>query len=133
MIFVKNAKKYCKDDISKIENYEEAINSSETWECHHRLEFTLNGEPAKTKEELIRLKMYWKRPYFELIFLSPSEHAKLHRKVINSKRIGVSTSKFGELMNKKYGTTGIKNLSKKLYDREYYWFKKTGHLDERVK
>lgn len=30
--------KYCDGDISLIENYKEAVNSKEKWDCHHRLE-----------------------------------------------------------------------------------------------
>ena len=38
---------YCKVDISKIENYDKAMSDTEqVWDCHHRLEFTLDGEPA---------------------------------------------------------------------------------------
>jgi len=36
MIF-ESATLFCKDDISLIENYEEAINDeNETWICHHK-------------------------------------------------------------------------------------------------
>ena len=79
MISIDGAKEKCKDDISKIENYEQAINDKENrWVCHHRLEFTLNGEFAHTWKELERLGMYWKRPYFELIFMKENEHKSLH-------------------------------------------------------
>lgn len=71
-------RKYCRDDISKIENYHDAINSPEQYVLHHRLELTLDGEFAHTAKELMRLGMYFNRPYFELIFLSQSEHARLH-------------------------------------------------------
>ena len=80
MIDKGRARKYCKDDISKIENYEQAINDkTQTWDCHHRLELTINDEHARTKEELIRLGMYYNRPYFELIFLTRKEHKKLEQ------------------------------------------------------
>ena len=47
MICIKTAKKFCKDDISKIENYDKAIaDTTQTYECHHRLELTLDGEQA---------------------------------------------------------------------------------------
>lgn len=79
MISIVNAKRKCRDDISKIENYDKALaDTSQTWVCHHRLELTLDGEFAHTHKELIRLGMYYKRPYFELIFLTPSEHEALH-------------------------------------------------------
>lgn len=81
MINEKCAQKYCRDDISKIENYYKAIaDTAQTWELHHRLELTLDGEYAHGKEELKRLEMYYDRPYFELIFLTSSDHRILHRK-----------------------------------------------------
>lgn len=70
---------YCrKGEIHLIENYNEALASADLWECHHRLELTINGEFAHTHESLIRLKMYYNRPAFELIFLKVSDHKKLH-------------------------------------------------------
>lgn len=81
MIDIRRAQKYCKDDPSKIENYEKAIaDSTQTWDLHHRLELTLDGEYAHSREELKRMDMYYNRPYFELIFMTASEHARLHRK-----------------------------------------------------
>ena len=81
MINESNAHKYCRDDISKIENYDKAIaDTSKTWVIHHRLELTLEGEYAHSKEDLIRMDMYYHRPYYELILLPHKEHTKLHRK-----------------------------------------------------
>ena len=82
MINDKCAHAYCKDDITKIENYDKAINdTTQTWHLHHRLEFTLDGEFAHSKSDLQRMNMYYDRPYFELIFLTKSEHVRLHRTV----------------------------------------------------
>jgi len=80
MINTYNLSKFCKDDISKIENYEEAVQSDEIYDCHHRLELTLEGEYAHSKEDLIRMDLYYHRPYYELILLPHKEHTKLHRK-----------------------------------------------------
>lgn len=64
----------------KIENYELAkADNFEGWDCHHRLELTINGEFAHTHESLKRLNMYYHRPYFELIFLRQVDHNRLHR------------------------------------------------------
>lgn len=72
-------KRYCKDDLSLIENYSLAKRDNFTgWQIHHRLEFTLDGERARTSDELIRMGMYYSRPYFELIFLSTRDHRRLH-------------------------------------------------------
>lgn len=79
MINESYAQKYCKDDISKIENYDKAFaDPAQTWVIHHRLEMTLDGEFAHTPEDLKRMDMYYNRPYFELIFLTKAEHRRLH-------------------------------------------------------
>ena len=84
MINEKYAKKYCRDELSKIENYDKAIaDNTQTWELHHRNEFTLDGKFAHTANELKEMNMYFKRPANELIFLTPSEHIRLHMKNIS--------------------------------------------------
>lgn len=72
---------FCKDDITKIKNYNEAINDKNNiWHCHHILELTLDNEPALSVKDLMRMNMYYNRPYFELIFLKPKDHHSLHNK-----------------------------------------------------
>ena len=79
MINIKNAKQYCKDDISLIENYDKAIaDNTQKWHLHHRLELTMDNDYALSKQDLIRYGMYYKRPYFELIFMTEAEHKSLH-------------------------------------------------------
>lgn len=70
--------RYCSSDISEIEGYDEAINSDEMYELHHRLELTINGEFALGRKDLERFGMYWNRPPFELIFLKRDEHRRIH-------------------------------------------------------
>ena len=84
MICEHTVKKYCCEDLSKIENYEEAVNSPKMWNCHHRLE-THNSDGERRlidliSAELIALDTYYHRPADELIFLTPGEHQRLHRK-----------------------------------------------------
>jgi len=93
MIKESNAIKYCKDDILKIENYEKAINDTDQmWDCHHRLELTLDGEFAHSAKELQRLGMYYHRPYFELIFLTHAEHQRIHHTGKNNPLYGKNHS-----------------------------------------
>ena len=74
MISETQAKKYCKDDISLIENYEEAFNDkTRRWECHHR------RETIYSKEGLIEIGEYYDRPAIELIFMLKEEHTRFHR------------------------------------------------------
>jgi len=68
-----------------IENYDVAVtDDSQTWICHHRLETEdSDGKPriiALSTAELKALDMYYNRPPEELIFVTKSEHAKIHGK-----------------------------------------------------
>ena len=79
MICLERVKQFCKDDYTKIKNYDKAIADKEhMWHCHHILELTLDNEYAHSRDELKRMDMYYNRPYFELIFLTSKEHRKLH-------------------------------------------------------
>ena len=74
-----------KGDLPLIENYSLALADGFIgWDIHHRLEFTINGEVAVNRDTLIRLDMYFNRPYFELIFLKHSDHTRIHMKVRNT-------------------------------------------------
>lgn len=84
MISEKQSKRFCKD-FTKIENYEKAVNdTTQKWECHHRLEtHTSDGERRFvdiSRAELVAFDMYLDRPAEELIFLTKVEHRKLHHK-----------------------------------------------------
>ena len=74
-------KKYCCEDISKIENYELAKRDNfRGWVIHHRLELVETGAVAdSTKQDLKAWGIYYNRPASELIYLTKSEHQKLHR------------------------------------------------------
>lgn len=75
MINLKQLKKYCCENISLIENYEEAVaDITQTWHCHHRKE-----DEGYTKQELIEMSLYYKRPASELILLTSSVHCTLHK------------------------------------------------------
>ena len=73
MINKKQAIKYCKNDISLIENYDKAIaDKTQIWHCHHR------RETIYSRSGLIEIGEYYNRPAEELIFLTPNEHHRLH-------------------------------------------------------
>lgn len=76
--------RYC-NNVEKIENYESAKKDDfKGWACHHRLETHTSDGGRRlvdiSKEELKALGMYYHRPSEELIYLTKSEHQKLHRK-----------------------------------------------------
>lgn len=75
------AKKFCCEDLSLIENYESAINdTTQTWDCHHRGEVLPCGRFSI--DNFKKFGLYYKRPAVELIFLTRSEHIRLHKKGI---------------------------------------------------
>ena len=75
MINEKQVKKFCKEDITKIKNYDLAIaDKTQTWDCHHMTETWWNC----SKKELIENECYYGRKACELIFLTKAEHRRLH-------------------------------------------------------
>lgn len=101
MINERNAKKYCSEDISLIENYHQAIADKEkTWDIHHRRECDENGKTLFTGKQLIEMNLYYKRPAEELIFVTKSMHNKIHRELLEKcgKNVG---NKHGVINGKK--------------------------------
>lgn len=79
MINEKQAKKYCCENVSLIENYNNAISdSSQIWDCHHRLE--IQGQFTNSTKLLIKCGLYYNIPAWQLIFLPHAEHISLHQK-----------------------------------------------------
>lgn len=79
MINELQAYRYCREDASKIENYDKAIADTErVWDIHHRLE--IQGPFTNSAELLKRCGMYYNVPASQLIFLTHAEHIQLHTK-----------------------------------------------------
>lgn len=89
MICYTQAKRYCREDISLIENYDKAMaDDSQTWEIHHKLETHKYKDRSRTEwirrdedvsvQELKAFDVYYNRPAKELIFMSIVEHKRLH-------------------------------------------------------
>ena len=102
MINVKQAKKFCKEDISKIKNYEAAMNdTTQVWHCHHMTETWWNC----SAKDLIENECYYGRKACELIFLTPAEHCRLHNKVrifSEETRKKMSESKKGKKLSEEH-------------------------------
>lgn len=80
-----NAKRFCSEDISLIENYQQAISDqTRTWDIHHRKECDSEGRTLFTKKQLKEINLYVKRPASELIFVTRSMHSKLHREMCSN-------------------------------------------------
>lgn len=101
MINYNSAKKYCSEDISLIENYEQAaLDTTQVWDLHHRREITEN----KSRELLEKENLIYARPASELIFLTHSKHMSVHqqhrmtdeyRRYLSESRRGENNSQFG--------------------------------------
>ena len=101
MINEYNAKRFCSEDISLIENYQQAISDEEKmWDTHHRRECDENGRTLFTKKQLIEMGLYFKRPASELIFVTKSMHLKLHREM-RSNGGKITGNKYGAINGKK--------------------------------
>lgn len=153
-------KRFCKEDISKIENYDKAISdSTQTWDCHHRTAIWWNC----TRKELIENECYYNRKACELIFLTHAEHARMHKKGENNpmhgrtgenhpnfgkhhttesrKKMsaaqkgntnnkGKTNSIFGKAFKEHYGITRCDDV--KLYRKERNFYKYHGHFSWEV-
>ena len=138
MINERQAKKYCKEDLSKIKNYDLAIaDTTQTWDLHHMTETWWNC----SAKELIENECYYNRKACELIFLTPSEHRRLHRnglklseewrRKISESHKGKTNSIFGRAFKEHYRMTESNDV--KLYDKEYNFYKYHGHFSWEVK
>lgn len=79
MINETNAKKFCSEDITLIENYWDAVNDeTQVWECHHKNEIFRGISVSRAL--LKDIGLYYGCPASELIFLTKSEHIRLHKK-----------------------------------------------------
>ena len=124
---MKNFERYCKD-YENIENYYKAkADNFEGWHCHHR------REAEFSRNELIALGMYYNVSSEELIFMTSSDHTKLHKKG-NTYRLGKHLSE--EVRNKiarshkgKHASEETrKKMSESLKGKRHTeeWKKKTG-------
>lgn len=103
----RNAQKYCSEDLSLIENYELAKNdpTPNKWCIHHRDECKVLPSGiivCRTMEELIENGRYYNCPANELIFLTQSEHWKLHHKMgsIDYDKVATSTKEAMKTVSK---------------------------------
>ncbi len=125
MSIPKSAKLYCCEDISLIENYQEALESNEIYDIHHKLE-TSEGVYI-SKNELVKNNLYYSRPASELIFLPHSEHTKLHHEItipgrfekLSQKRKGHAVSEETKEKIKQSRLEHNANLTEEEWKKEY--------------
>lgn len=110
--------KFCKDNISLIENYDKAINSEEMYVCHHRLETDLE----LSRETLINIGRYYNVPASELIFLTRAEHNIIHKTGSNHSEI--TKNKISEAHKDKHHT---EETRKQMSEAQKERFKKYEH------
>ena len=141
MINEKLAIKYCKNDISQIENYDKAIaDKSQVWHCHHR------RETIYSRSGLIEIGEYYNRPACELIFLTPNEHHILHnlgkpawnkgKHLSAETRKKMSEANKGKpswMKGKHHSEESRKKISESMKRENNYWFGKHHSEETRKK
>ena len=116
----------CIEDPENIENFEQAVKDNFIgWKLHHRMEtHRRNGKERVTHlsaDDLIEWGLYFHRPASELIYLTDSEHAKVHHHR-TGKTPWNKGKKFpgtGYWVGKKLSDEHRKKLSEKAHLRKY--------------
>lgn len=76
------AHRYCREDLSLVENYAEALaDNTRTWHIHHRDEIKIlpSGMVVRRSiQDLIDAGRYYNCPANELIFVTPELHNTMH-------------------------------------------------------
>lgn len=114
----RDAQRYCKEDLSLIENYELAKNdpTPNKWCIHHRDEIRITPSGLishRSVEELVENDRYYNCPANELIFLTQSDHWKLHHKL--------GTFSFDEDFSSKVSKATKEGMKKVPKDKLAYW------------
>lgn len=92
MISKIRVKQFCCEDPSKIYGYNEAIaDKDKIWHLHHCLGLVWS------KEKLIEMGLYYNQPAERLMFVTPSEHLKLHYLVDEERKQKISSANKGKL------------------------------------
>ena len=126
MISENQVKKYCREDISLIENYDKAIaDNTQTWQCHHR------KESQYSAGELVDIGEYYNRPACELIFLTPNEHHRLHH--LDKHHSEETRKKIGESRKGKHHSEKTKKKMSLRHKGMDTWMKGKHHSEEAKK
>lgn len=141
MINEQRAHHFCKDDITKIENYYKAIeDTTQMWHCHHRDEVrTLPSgiTVIRSREELIENGRYYNCPANELIFLTKSEHSKLHSHnrtdEYKRKMSEIKKGKTGPMKGKHHSFDARKKMSEAQKGKNTWCKGRTASMDTRKK
>ena len=97
---------YCREPVENITGYKEAISNPGRYVCHHLNELTF------TREELIKMNMYYHRPASELRIMTRSEHQKWHLKWNNRKwNNGYTKSKIPSYFENRSALEAVKSLT----------------------
>jgi hypothetical protein len=121
---IKSWTRYCRESIENIKGYKEALISNEKYNCHHINELTF------TKDELIKMNMYYHRPASELVIIKAIEHIRLHAKFdMHSSRFGAKNGWYAIYEDKHPKWVGDKACPSAKYKRALKKFKR-GEITE---
>lgn len=128
----KNLNNICKEDISLVQNYEKAVDdTTQIWELHHRLGAVIS------RQDLIKMDLYYNRPAIELIFVTREQHNIIHHKgkiyppLSNETKLKISEACKGEL-NGFYGKNHSEETKKKMSEARIEYFKNHPEMIEKL-
>lgn len=114
------ARRYCSEDISLIENYEQAkADHFQGWCVHHRLEYLPCQKRWVSYKELFEKGLYFNRPAWELLFMKRGEHVRFHNQdphskekraesIRNSEKVKENINKINKVCIKPFEIDGIR-------------------------
>lgn len=106
---IHHLKRYCREPLENIKGYRESVEADGRYDCHHINELTF------TKDELIKMNMYYHRPASELVFMKAEDHSKWHCKWNGNSMEGMSAEKAPNWKGEDAGPKGKYCRAKKLY------------------
>lgn len=125
MICIETSKAYC-SNYWDIENYQKALlDETQTWHCHHRREISEN----KSQQELKNEGKYYNVSASDLIYLTPAEHAKIHKPGKNFKNKGKHSWNF----NTHPSEESKKKMSQSHLGKPGYWTGKQRTEETKIK
>lgn len=108
---IKNWKRYCREPIEHIAGFEEATKNPGRYECHHINELTF------TRDELMKMNMYYNRPASELIIMTKEDHKKWHHRFNGSPMSGRASELSPRWLGDRAKIESIGKRARKLYKK----------------
>lgn len=130
MIHYSAVLRFCREDMSLIENFQKAaLDTKRMWVCHHRDEIRILPSGVKvirSADELKENDRYYGCPANELIFLTKNEHARIHNEGVKRNFSAEHRKHIGDAMRGKkvHSAESKARIGKKATERQIgcHWY-----------